>query len=68
MYHRVEKCFGFKQQEDSTKKNVGGSIGKREGAVKPFQKSKNKFKKEMKYLKKQNKIIYSITKKSVCLK
>ena len=40
------------------------SIGSRDDTVKQYKKSEKKWKKELKYLKKQNKIIFSITKKS----
>ena len=37
----------------------------RDEAVKQYKKSENKWKKELKYLKKQNKILYSIANNSV---
>ena len=44
---------------------MGGPLGSRSDAVKYYKKSKNKWKKYMKDLRKQNKILYSIANKSV---
>ena len=48
----------------STKDGMGGLIGSRNHAVQHHKKSENKWKKELKYLNKQNKMLYSIAKKS----
>ena len=42
-----------------------GSVGIRYDTVKYYKKSDNKWNKELKYIKKQSKILYSIAKKSV---
>ena len=47
------------------KDGMVGSVGSRNVTLKQYKKSENKCKKELKSLKKQNKILYSITKKSV---
>ena len=44
---------------------MGGPIGSSNHVVKQHKKSENKWKKELKALKKQNKMIYSISKNSV---
>ena len=64
MLQRAKDCFG----ELSKHKPInGGLVGPLEGrseAVKQYKKSKNKWKNDMKALNKQNKILYSIAKKS----
>ena len=54
------KCSG----QRSIKEVLGGALGNRDDVVKHDKKSEHKWKKELKYLKKQNKILYSIAKKS----
>ena len=50
------------------KEGLGESMGSRADIVKQYKKSKNKWNKELKYIKKQNKILFSIAKKSgLCL-
>ena len=44
---------------------MGGSLGNRDDSVKHYKKSEHKWKKYMKYLKNQNKIIFSIAKNSI---
>ena len=44
---------------------MGGSLGYRDDSVKHYKKSEHKWKKYMKYLKNQNKIIFSIAKNSI---
>ena len=48
----------------SIKDRLGGPMGSRTDAVKQYHKYEKKWKKDLKALKKQNKIIYSIAKKS----
>ena len=64
MPHSVEKCFGKRSDHKSVKRGLGVPLRIRAEAVKQFNKSKNKLKKDLKALKKQNKTIYSISKKS----
>ena len=46
------------------KDGMGGSVGSRTDTVKQYKKSENKWKKDLKYLNNQNKMLYSIAKKS----
>ena len=48
----------------SIKDGMGGPIGIRTHAIQQHKKSGNKWKKELKALNKQNKMLYSIAKKS----
>ena len=46
------------------KDGMGGSVGSITDTVKQYKNSENKCKKDLKYLNKQNKMLYSIAKKS----
>ena len=48
----------------SIKDRLGGPMGSRTDAVKQYHKYEKKWKKDLKALKKQNKVLYSIAKKS----
>ena len=61
--HSAEDCTGVRTSR-SIKCGMGGPMGSRNDAVKQYKKSENKWKKELKYLKNQNKMIYSIANKS----
>ena len=64
MSHSSENCFGKHSGQHSIRDVLVGALGNRYTAVKQYKKYKNKWKREMKALKKQNKMIYIITKKS----
>ena len=64
MSHRTGDFFGNHSNHKSVKYGLVIHLGNKYEAVKQFKKSKNKWKKELKALKKQNKIMYSISKKS----
>ena len=61
--HSTKDCTGVRTKL-SIKDGMGGSIGSRTHAVQQHKKSENKWKKELKPLKKQNNMIYIIAKKS----
>ena len=63
MSHNTEDCTGVRTK-CSIKYGMGGPIGSRNNAVQQHKKYEKKWKKDLKALKKQNKILYSITKKS----
>ena len=65
MSHSSEDCFVKRSDHKSTEERMGGPLGSRSDAVEYYKKSKNKWKKYMKDLRKQNKILYSIANKSV---
>ena len=62
--HRSENCFGRTYDQESIKEGLGRSLGNRNYVVKKLQKSKNKWKRELRSLKKQDKILYSTAKRS----
>ena len=62
--HSSENFFRHRSNHESIKEGLGGSLGDRDAAVKQSQKSKKKWKRELKSLRKQNKIIYSTEKHS----
>ena len=64
MSYRSEDCFGNSYNHNSIKDGLGGDIGSMPKAMKQYNKSENKRKKYLKDLKKQNKTIYRISKKS----
>ena len=67
--HSSEKCFFKCSDEQYIKNGLIGSLGIRDDDVKHYKKSKHKWKKELKALKKHNKMLYIIAKKSdSCLK
>ena len=64
MSHSSDNSFGKRSGQKSIKEVLGGALGNRADVVKHDKKSEHKWKKELKALKKQNKILYSISKKS----
>ena len=62
--HSSEHYFGERSKQESIRYSLVGSLGNRNNAVKQLQKYKNKWRRELKSLKKQNKIIFSMTKRS----
>ena len=63
MSHITEDCADVRTKR-SDKDGMGEYIGSRNHSVQQHKKSENKWKKELKALKKQNKMLYSIAKKS----
>ena len=63
MSHSTKYCTGVRTKR-SIKYGMGGPIGSRTHAVQQHNKSENKWKKDLKALKKQNKMINNIAKKS----
>ena len=59
MLHSAKDCTGMSTNW-TIKDGIGGYMGSRADTVKQYKKSENKRKKEMKYIKKQNNMIYSI--------
>ena len=59
-----ENCFGKNSDQQSIKDVLGGELGHRDNVVKQYKTSKQKRKKELKDIRKQNKMFYSISKKS----
>ena len=64
MLHITGGFFGKHSNHKSVKDGMVIRLGNKDEAVKQFKKFKNKWKKELKALKKQNKTLYSIFKKS----
>ena len=62
MLHSTEDCNGVRTNR-SIKDEIGGPVRIRTHAVQQHKKSENKWKKELKSLKKQNNMLYSIAKK-----
>ena len=56
--HTSENIFGHGSDQESIKEGLGGSLGNRNSAVKQFHKSEKKWKRELKSLKKQKKMLY----------
>ena len=65
MSHSAEECFGKRTNQQTIKDGLGVHIGGRYETVKQYTDPESKWNKGLKYLKKQNKMLYSITKKSV---
>ena len=61
--HSAEDCTGLHTNQ-LIKDGLGGTMESRTVYLKKYKKSENKWKKEMKALKNQNKMIYSISNKS----
>ena len=59
MSHSSEECFG-----KCIRNRLVGAMGSRAEDVKQYKKSENKWKKDLKGLKKYNKILHSITNKT----
>ena len=62
--HSSENWFGKRPNHESLKKWLGGNLGNRDVAVKKFKNSKKKCKEDLKSLKKQNKMLYSISRRT----
>ena len=61
MSHSSEDCTDMRTN-GTINYGMGGSVGSRTDNVKQYKKCENKQKKEMKALKKHNKMLYSIAK------
>ena len=61
--HSAEYCTGMRTNR-TIKDGMGGYVRSRTDTVKQYKKSENKWKKGLKALKKQNKMLYSIANKS----
>ena len=68
MENIADICFGNIPDQESLNMGPGGNMGNRDAAVKQFNKSKNKWKRDMKSLKNQNKMLYIIAKHTVSCK
>ena len=64
MLHSSEILFGEFSNQQTIKEGLGGALDNRFDSVKHYKKSEHKYKKYLNALKKQNKILYSISKKS----
>ena len=64
MLHKTGDFFGKRSNHKSVKDGLVRHLGNKDETMKQFNKYKNKWKKEMKALKKQNKMMYSTAKKS----
>ena len=64
MPHSSESCFGKRSDQHFIKGGLGGDPGNRADDAKYYNKSEHKWKKELKFLKKKNKILFSTAKKS----
>ena len=60
--HSSENCSGKQFDQSYVKEWLRGALGNRDYAVKNYQKTENKWKRELKFLKKQNKIPSSMKK------
>ena len=63
MWNITKDCTGMRTKRP-IKDGIGGPVGSRNHAVQQHNKYENKWKKELKYLKKQKIMLYSIAKKS----
>ena len=64
MLHSSEKLFGKCPNQQSINEVLGGALVNRANSVNRYRKSEKKLKRDLKALKKKNKILYSISKKS----
>ena len=64
MLYRSKNFFGERSYQHSIKEGLGGDLGNRADDAKYYNKSEHKWKKELKFLKKKNKILFSTAKKS----
>ena len=64
MLHSAETCFGKRSYEESLNKGMGGIMGNSDADFKQFSKAKKSYKRNLKDLKKQNMIIYSMYKRT----
>ena len=62
--HFRDDLFELTNKLDSIKKYLGRGLGKRDAAVNQFHKSENKIQRNLKALKKQNKILFKLVKKT----
>ena len=60
----LRNVLSKRSNQKTTKVGLGGPMGSRDEAMKQYKKSGSKWKKELADLKKQNKMLYSIAKKS----
>ena len=61
MLHSAEDCFGMRSDQNYVKDGLGGPMVIRSEDVKQWKNSEKKCKKELKALKKQNKMLFRIS-------
>ena len=61
--HVSENYFGKRSDQKSVKEGLGEILGNRYTAVNQYQKYENKWRRELKSLKKYNKILFSMAKR-----
>ena len=64
MSHSAEDCFDKRTNQKTIKDGLVGPMGNRAEAVKHYKKSKNKWKKELKDINEQKKMLFSNSNKS----
>ena len=62
--NRSEKCFGRRYDQEYTKEGLRGSLNNRSTAVKKCHKYEKKWRRYMKDIKKQNKMLFRMAKHS----
>ena len=63
-YHRSENFFGDRSKQTSVKEELGGPIGNRTDAVSHYHKTEKKWKRNVKSLRKINRMLFSMANKS----
>ena len=64
MPHSSKNCCGKISDQQSVKDGLGGDLGNRTDVIKNCKKYEHKWKRELKSLKKQNKMLFSIANRS----
>ena len=62
--HSSETFFGWRSDQESIKEGLWGSLCNRATDVKHYQKYEKERKRDLKYLRKQNNILFSMSKRS----
>ena len=68
MAHISENCYGNRSDQHSIKEGLVGDLDNRYDVVNKYKKSEHKWKKYLKSLKKQNKMLYIIANNSISLR
>ena len=61
--HSSNNCFEKRSNQASANDVLGGDLGKRANSVKNYQKSEKKWKTDLEYIKKHNKMLFSMAKR-----
>ena len=64
MSHSADNCFGKRSDQKSSNKGLGGNLVNRDASVQQFNNSEKYWKRDIKYPRKQKKMLYIMAKRA----